>query len=132
MCSDRLTLLTVPLLLFAALTAQARELIAPEDALRAAFPGCELERAPVHLDAPLRERVARRSGIPGVPGIGFRWIARRDGQCVGSAWFDTHRVRTLRETLLIAIDAEGKLLDVVVVAFGEPPEYLPRRKFYEQ
>lgn len=132
MSSERCVCLVVPLWLAGLALAQGRERIAPEEALRAAFPGCELERAPVHLDAGLRARVARRAGVPEAPGIAFRWIARRDGRYVGSAWFDTHRVRTLRETLLVAVGPDGKLLQVVVVAFGEPPDYLPRSRFYEQ
>ncbi len=41
-----------------------------------------------------------------------------------------HKVRTLRETLMIVVDPEGKIARVEVLAFGEPAEYMPRAKWY--
>jgi hypothetical protein len=52
-----------------------------------------------------------------------RYIVRRDGALVGRAYVDTHTVRTKKESLLIALDASGRVKRVDVVAFLEPQEY---------
>ncbi|MCX8072642.1 MAG: FMN-binding protein [Candidatus Binatia bacterium] len=44
---------------------------------------------------------------------------------VGYALLDTHVVRTLPETLLIVLSAEGTVSAVHLLAFYEPPEYAP-------
>lgn len=61
------------------------------------------------------------------------YVARdEDGALIGAAWFDTHRVRTKRETTMVAIDAQGCVLRVEVLAFAEPKRYLLKRSFYAQ
>ena len=61
------------------------------------------------------------------------YVARdEDGALIGVAWFDTHRVRTKRETVMTAIDADGEVLRVEVLAFAEPKRYLLKDAFYAQ
>jgi hypothetical protein len=100
-------------------------------ALLLAFPGCEIERSPVFLDDAQKGRIEQRSGVE-APSVLFRYLARRDGRLVGCAYVDSHRVRTLRETLLLVVTPEGTLRSVEVIAFAEPKEYLPRPRFYDQ
>jgi hypothetical protein len=59
-------------------------------------------------------------------------VAFRGGQPAGTAWFDTHRVRTLPETLMIVVDGQGRVGRIEVISFREPEEYLPRGAWYEQ
>ena len=49
--------------------------------------------------------------------------ARRDDRVVGRAFFDTHEVRTLPETLLVVVSPEGTVDKVLLAAFYEPTEY---------
>ena len=44
---------------------------------------------------------------------------------VGRAYVDTHIVRTKRESLLISLEADGRVKGIDVTAFQEPMEYLP-------
>ena len=52
--------------------------------------------------------------------------AVKDGKVVGVGLFDTHLVRTLNETALVAVSPEGRILRVEVVAFREPAEYMAK------
>ena len=51
---------------------------------------------------------------------------------VGKAYVDTHIVRTKRESLLVCLDAEGRVKRVEVTAFLEPPEYNLSERWYQQ
>jgi hypothetical protein len=51
---------------------------------------------------------------------------------VGTAYVDTHRVHTLRESVLVVVDPAGRIGRVEVLAFGEPEDYLPRGRWYDQ
>ena len=51
---------------------------------------------------------------------------------MGWAYLDTHRVRTLPETVLIVVTPDGGIRRVEVVSFREPLEYLPRASWYRQ
>ena len=103
-----------------------------QEALALAFPGAQLVRKEHILSEPQAERVKALSQVE----LAARWIvayeARRDGQLVGVGFFDTHRVRTLNETLLVAMSAEGKILRVETVAFREPAEYMAKEAWIRQ
>jgi hypothetical protein len=58
--------------------------------------------------------------------------ARREGRLVGVGFLDTHRVRTLPETAVIAFTPEGRILRVEVVAFREPQEYMAKDAWLRQ
>jgi len=115
-----------------AAVAGARVLLTVEEALALAFPDATIERRTVFLTTAERARVAELAG--GEPGsaIVHPYVARRDGALVGTAYFDAHLVRTLAETVMVTVDAQGRLGRVEVLSFDEPPEYLPRRAWYRQ
>jgi hypothetical protein len=103
-----------------------------QEALALAFPGAQLARKEFVLSEAQAGRVKALAGVE-VPG---RWTvayeARRNGTLVGVGFFDTHRVRTLNETLLVAISPEGRVLRVEAVAFREPAEYLAKEAWVRQ
>jgi hypothetical protein len=58
------------------------------------------------------------------------YVAKRSGMPVGVAYFDSHRVRTLNEVLMIVVvpKASGsaqrdRIQSIEVLRFAEPPEY---------
>ena len=55
-----------------------------------------------------------------------------DGKCVGTAYFDTRKVRTKAQTLMIALDAAGKVKRIEVLRFDEPREYRAPAKWMAQ
>lgn len=116
-------LLTLPLL---------AGLPSPQEALALAFPGAQLQRREHYLTADQAEVVRRAAGTPlsGLWQVAYE--ARKDGRLVGVGFFDTHRVRTLPETALVAVSAEGRILRVEVVAFREPQEYMAKEAWVKQ
>ena len=113
-----------------AAAAGAADLPTVEEALTLAFPDAEVERQSVFLSDGELARVAAASGVDGQPALVTRYVA--DGGEAGSAYLDTHRVRTLPETLLVVVGADGSLRRIEVVRFREPIDYLPSRRWYEQ
>lgn len=79
-----------------------------------------------------RAEVARRTG--GIPptGLVVFYVATREGREIGAVYFDTHVVRTLPETILVAVDPRGAISRIEVLSFSEPEEYLPRGTWYGQ
>jgi len=60
------------------------------------------------------------------------YVGKKQGQILGYAAIESHNVRTKPETLLVVLNAEGKLRNVYTLAFHEPPEYQPPTRWYEQ
>lgn len=101
-----------------------------QEALRLVFPGCQIERQTVYLTPEQMAEVAELAGEEISDPVVRPYRALCDGEPGGSAYFDTHRVRTLPETLMVAVDAAGRLKRVEVLVFREPPDYLPRDAWY--
>lgn len=96
-----------------------------DEALALAFGDAEISRQTAYLDEAQLER-ARETAGAGVAvesGVITYYVAERDGRPIGVAYFDSHRVRTLPEVLMIVISPEGTVARVETVAFREPPEY---------
>jgi len=115
--------LTLPL--FAALPTS-------QEALALAFPGAQFTRREFVLSEAQAGRVKALAGVDLAGGWLVAYEARRNGNLVGVGFFDTHRVRTLNETLLVAISPEGRILRVEAVAFHEPAEYMAREAWIRQ
>lgn len=120
----------LPLLCGAVLAASG--LPSQQEALALAFPGAQITRREHFLTEAQAKRVKELSGVE--PGGLFvvAYEATKDGKSVGVGFFDTHRVRTLNETALVALSPEGKVLRVEVVAFREPQEYLAKPQWVQQ
>ena len=97
--------------------------ISRAEALAGVYPGAQIRSEQVFLTAPQMKDATVKGGIAVTSALVARYIASRDGQVIGRAYVDTHIVRTKKESLLISLDAAGRLLRVDVTAFLEPPEY---------
>jgi hypothetical protein len=122
----------VALLLLVARRAPAKVFLTVDEALELVFPECEIERRTIYLSAAQLGRAGELAGEEIERGLVYPYVATRDSVLVGTAYFDSHRVRTLAETLMIAVSPEGEVMRVEVLAFNEPEEYLPRGGWYEQ
>ena len=105
-----------------------------QEALRLAFPeGVAVERRTMFLtDAQQLElqKLGRTENPP--EAFVVYYVGRRDGQPVGTAYFDTHQVRTMPETILVLVDPAGAVRRVEVLSFLEPEDYLPMPRWYGQ
>ncbi len=98
-----------------------------EEALARAFPPpATIERKTFFLTVPQRERAAQQARAEIHTGLVVAYTGRKGAQALGTAYFDTHPVRTLTETILVTVLPDGSVGGVEVVAFGEPEDYLPR------
>ena len=132
--------------------AGARVFLTTDEALALAFPGCEVERRTVYLTEGQLAEARRLAGVE-IPGALVNpYVARCEqgggaggasGAAVpggttgsagtgGTAYFDTHRVRTLPETLMVVVSPAGEVRRIEVLTFREPEEYLPRGAWYRQ
>jgi electron transport complex protein RnfG len=118
--------------LLAAAPAGAKVFLTQEEALTLAFPGAKVERKAVFLTEAEQREAAALSGGPSPSALAVAYVATRDGRLVGTAYFDTHVVRTQTETLMVSIDPSGSIARVEVLSFSEPEEYLPREHWYGQ
>ena len=97
--------------------------ISRDEALAAVYPGAQLRAEQVFLTADQQRLVGQRAGAAAPTALIARYVATRDGKVVGRAYVDTHTVRTKRESLLISLDDQGKVMRIDVTAFLEPGEY---------
>ena len=103
-----------------------------DEALALAFPDCTVERRTEYLSDAQKRRIAKLAKVDFERNLAFPYVATRKGELVGTAYFDTHRVRTLRETLMVVVTPEGTIARIEVLAFAEPPDYIPRASWYAQ
>jgi hypothetical protein len=97
--------------------------ITREEALADVYPGAQIRAEQVFLTAAQLKQAAADAGSDVPSALVARYLVSRDGRAVGRAYVDTHVVRTKKESLLISLDAEGRLLRIDVTAFLEPPEF---------
>lgn len=131
---NRLHLLTVLALLLAGTTAaHARVFTTQQQALAAAFPaGTKVARQVVFLTTPQLAAAKKASGLDFTDQMIVRYTGNGPAGVVGYAYFDTHRVRTLPETVMIVVSPQGRVEKIEILSFDEPPEYLPRPRWIDQ
>ena len=121
-------------MLLAAGAARGKVFLSQQEALRLAFPaGAAVERRTVFLTAAQQKAVQKETGADSLPGaLVTVYTGTREGRELGTAYFDTHVVRTQAETLMIVVLPGGTIGRIEVLSFSEPEEYLPRERWYSQ
>ncbi len=115
-----------------ATSAQGGVFLTMDEALKLAFPQAETQRSTAYLSKPEVEAIAKRSGQQFTDAVIRPYIAQSDGNVVGTAYFDNHRVRSRREILMVVVQPDGTVGRIELLAFGEPKEYIPKSKWYRQ
>jgi hypothetical protein len=110
----------------------AKVFLTQEEALKLAFPGAVVVRRTVFLTEAEQKEAAALSGGPPPSALAVAYVATKDGRLAGTAYFDTHVVRTLAETLMVAVDPAGRITRIEVLSFSEPEEFMPREHWYAQ
>ncbi len=107
--------------------AEGQVLLTQEEALRLAFPPpAEIERRTDFLDEAQRVEVERLAAPTPASdrSVVTYYVGHMDGKSLGAAYFDAHRVRTLREVLMIVVDPADRVTRIEILGFREPPEYM--------
>ena len=114
-------------------TAVSSALLTVEEALELCFPDCTVRRGTVFLEEDEVERIEDLAGVKDIRAIAHPYEAfDEDGKLVGTAWFDSRKVRSKKQTLMVAADPKGRILRVEVLAFLEPRQYLPPARWFGQ
>lgn len=103
-----------------------------DEAVRQLLPGMVDERETFLLSEAEQAASAAAAGQKTVVALVTRYVVRNDDGIAGYAYLDKHRVRTLPQTLMVALDADGALVGIKVLAFHEPAEYMARDGWLEQ
>jgi Na+-translocating ferredoxin:NAD+ oxidoreductase subunit G len=102
-------------------------------ALASAFPsGARVVRQTHFLTAAQLAAARKESGLPFGDQMIVRYVGTQGDRVVGYAYFDTHRVRTLAETVMVVVRPDGHVDRVDILSFDEPSEYQPKSRWLEQ
>jgi len=125
--------LPVILLLIFAGAASAEIYHSKESALKLAFPEAEsFESDSIILSEHDVDLIEARSKTRLDSRLVNVHVARSPEGVVGYAFLETHTIRSLPETILVAIAPDGRSRSVHLLAFHEPSEYRPPRRWLGQ
>ena len=117
------------LLIIVAASADARVLMTQEQALATAFPAPLTTARQKFFLTPEQLAAARTErGVDFDDRLVVRYAAS-DGRV---AYFDTHRVRTEPETVMVVVNPDASVERVEILAFNEPTDYFPKRRWLDQ
>jgi hypothetical protein len=113
--------------------ARATVFLAKDEALALAFPGNDRveERTFILTDAQKAD-VEHRARAPLDSQLFTLYVGWKGGEVQGYGVVDTHVVRTLPETILVVLDPKGTVRRVHILAFNEPPEYMPTERWLDK
>ena len=115
--------------LLGAVPGRAAAQLSLDEALQTAFPPpAKVERRTAFLTPAALDSTRADAGadVTVDQSVVSYYLATQDGAPIGVAYFDSHRVRTLNEVLMIVVAPDDKVQRIEVLRFAEPPEYHPR------
>ena len=132
-CGLATTILALAGIAVAVSVASAEVYHSRESALKLAF-GDEVvvESHELFLSKAEQAEASRLAGSEIASRLVRRYEGRRGDEVTGYAYFETHQVRSLPETLMIVVSPQSTVTAVHVLAFHEPEVYLPHQRFLRQ
>ncbi len=124
--------LPLVLLLIAAAPSHAGKLPGADDAVGQLFPGGSYERETLLLTEAEQQACAVSANQKEIGALVTRFVVQDETGIIGYAYLDKHMVRTLPQTLMVAVDPGGALIGIRVLAFREPAEYRARTGWLAQ
>ena len=113
--------------------AQAKVFFSKKGALEQVFEGADsVDQTNLYLSEADVRAIARAAGSPWQSRLTNVYVGRKAGAVMGYAFIDTHKVRSLDETLMIVLGPKGAVKRVLVLAFHEPMEYLAHARWLAQ
>lgn len=125
-------ILTLSIIILWCSPSEAKVYLTKDDALKKAFPEAEIERKTLFLTDEDIKKIESISKTRLESKLFTYYIARRKEDILGYALFGSHIVRTKPEVYMVVIDPDGKLNHIKILAFYEPEEYLPPKRWFEQ
>jgi Na+-translocating ferredoxin:NAD+ oxidoreductase RnfG subunit len=109
-----------------AVSLSAGKLPGADEAVRQLLDGDSYERETLLLTASEKAVSAETSAQEDISALVTRYVVRDASGVIGYAYLDKHLVRTLPQTIMVAVDEEGALVGIRVLAFREPSEYMAK------
>ena len=105
-----------------------------DEALKLCFGAeVEIEKQTVYLTDDQKARVRELCGEKLPRGIVRPYTVKGEGgEVLGVGFVDTHKVRSKKESVLFCIAPDATIRRVEVLAFGEPPDYIPSGRWYAE
>ena len=108
-------------------------LMSKEDALKLAFPEADrVETVNLFLTEDQLAQVKQRTGVILDSPIATFYVGKKGQAITGYAAIEAATVRTLPETVMVVLDSDGSVRFAEILAFFEPPEYMPPKRWLEQ
>ncbi len=104
-------------------------LVHPEKVMKENFPQSKIEKKNILITTEKAKQIEKLSNIKLKSKIFKIYIAKKNNKVVGYGILHMHRVRTKNEAVLISFTPDCKVVDVEIIAFYEPPEYIPDKKW---
>jgi len=113
--------------------AAANLLIAPAEAMQHAFgTECSVTKKNTLLTGEQADAVSKMAQLKLETKIYRIFTAERDGRHVGYGILVTRKVRQKDAAVLYMITPDGAIKSIEIIAFNEPPEYMPQSAYLAQ
>ncbi len=100
-----------------------------DEALARTFPGAQIERRTIFFDDDDVKRIQELSRAKVESKIFNYYEATAGGRVIGYAVLESHIVRTKPEVFMAVITPRGEVERIEILAFYEPEEYLPPKRW---
>ena len=113
--------------------AAAEVLMTKEEALATAFPDAErVDKQILYFSDAEQQRVAELARVPMDSGLFTVYKAFKGGELAAYGFIDTRTVRSKPATFLVVLAPDGKVRSSRILAWKEPPEYVPPERWLAQ
>jgi hypothetical protein len=126
-------LATVALAAGLAQPAAARLLLTQDQALALAFPSAQaVERRTAYLTDAQAEAAQKSGRVKIDSRVWSYYVGASTAGPAGYAYFDTHLIRTMPETVMVVLEPDGSVRFVEILAFHEPDDYRTSPRWLRQ
>jgi len=120
------------LFIFLSLSLQAKLLISPFDAMMLNFgEDVSIHKKSILLSSKEAEAISKLSNIKLKTKLYKTFTASKEGKILGYGILALYKVRSKNTAVLSIISLDGSLKALEIVAFNEPIEYLPSKRWIE-
>jgi len=113
--------------------ATGAELLAnPNQLLSSRFPDAEIENVNVLLSRDQAERIQGDLAQALIDRVFTFFVARKAEKVIGYAGLYTRKIRSKDQTAIYFLSPSGSLESIELIAFYEPPEYKPKKKWLDK
>jgi hypothetical protein len=104
-----------------------------ESALKAAFPSAtKVEEKSIYLSSDDSSWIRSAAGVEWPSRVARAYIAYKGSSILAYGFIDTHRVRSLDQTVMVVLDPAGSVKRTFLLAFHEPAEYMASPRWWAQ